>query len=526
MTRARSLSVAFAVLALVTLVSPAAAQDREYIRLLEKLLVGASGAINAEITDLRRQLARCDGPANQRLASDNCAARTLIQAHLNYLLRIGMEFGDPDTAGTRASTPVEPSAPLAPPDPSDYVLVASALKEKVDAEPRGDIVHVLSENRVKLTIISHCMMMNESQYIAAWLTDEETRARATNAGVAKLKADINACIKEYDAKEISANRKVAIEYCFQTYNYTTDPFGDLSLRARFDTCMNTRDMVQALCKQRSEHVLNYQMRKLPGALRRNDLACPGVQPSPGEIKAILSAPAGRAMAALPPKFLAIPPPPSPHPDYPVPAPPVPIPTGAVLEVTLNGMISAVGARSEHALEAGIVVPARLDRPLVVGSQTVLAPPAIIFLRARIVGPGTGPNSVRIGLTTHWVDWDRERKQGGYELKSDEIVFTVARQAPAPAGLNTFVPPDTRVRFTLGSSASSAAPAPGASPATPAAKPTPVPPTASTPPDPRQQQADERRKQAELQACVKQAYTDHPRGGVGLMQALSACTQPK
>jgi hypothetical protein len=55
-----------AICALLTLASAAAAQNREYIRLLEKLLVGARAVINGEITDLRRQLTRCEGPANQR----------------------------------------------------------------------------------------------------------------------------------------------------------------------------------------------------------------------------------------------------------------------------------------------------------------------------------------------------------------------------------------------------------------------------------------------------------------------------
>jgi hypothetical protein len=515
MRRARSVAAVFLLLALA---STATAQDRESVRLLEKLLVGSSTEINAEIANLRRRLARCDGPANQRLPSDNCGARTLIQAQLNYLLRMGMEFGDPDTAGTRASTPVVPPAP---PDAADYISQASILQEKVRSEPPGDIVYLISENRAQLVIIGHCRAMHEYQYVAAGLTDDENRAALSPAGQAKTKADVNACIKAYDAKEIGANRKAAIEYCLQTHNYSADPFGDTSARVLFDTCMNTHDMVQAICKQRSEHAANYMMRKLPGQLRSNQ-TCPGVQPSPREIQAILSPPAARAMAVLPPKFLAVPAPPPPHPDYPVPAPPVPIPTGTALETILNGQISPSAV--ERGLGQGVDVPARLERPLVVGGRTVLAPPTQIFVRARIVGPGTGPNSVLIGFTAHWAQ--KNGDEGGYELKSDEIVFTVARQPPAPAGLNLFVPLDTKLRFTLGSTASSAAPAAGASAATPTAKPTPAPPTASAPPDPRQQ-AEERRKQAErLVVCQQQAVKDHPRGGVELAQALMACTLGK
>jgi hypothetical protein len=151
------------------------------------------------------------------------------------------------------------------------------------------------------------------------------------------------------------------------------------------------------------------------------------------------------MAELPPKFLAAPPPPPPHPDYPAPAPPVPIPAGTVVDATITGIISP--AAVERGRGQGVSVPGRLDRPLVVGGRTVLSAPSILMLRARIVGPGTQPNSVRIGFSTYWAQ--KNGTEGGYELKSDEIVFTVARQAPAPPGLNAFVPLDTKVRFTIG-----------------------------------------------------------------------------
>ena len=71
-------------------------------------------------------MARCDGPANQRLPTDNCATRTLIQAQLNYLLRMGMAFGDSDTAGTPVS-----AVPLAPPDLTDFHNLRRVLFEKV-----------------------------------------------------------------------------------------------------------------------------------------------------------------------------------------------------------------------------------------------------------------------------------------------------------------------------------------------------------------------------------------------------------
>ena len=46
-------------------------------------------------------------------------------------------------------------------------------------------------------------------------TDEENRASMEDERTGKTKADVNACIKEYDAKAIAANHKTAVEYCVQ-----------------------------------------------------------------------------------------------------------------------------------------------------------------------------------------------------------------------------------------------------------------------------------------------------------------------
>jgi len=52
------------------------------------------GDLRAEIADLRAKLARCDGPPNLALTSDNCRARTLVQAKLNQLLKMGVMMGE------------------------------------------------------------------------------------------------------------------------------------------------------------------------------------------------------------------------------------------------------------------------------------------------------------------------------------------------------------------------------------------------------------------------------------------------
>ena len=140
--------------------------------------------------------------------------------------------------------------------------------------------------------------------LTALMTDAELVAFRTGGGQANVTGNVNACMKEYDAGGVAANRKAAIEYCLQSNDY----FSDSTRRPLFDGCMDTHDMLQAMCNQRTQHLTNYQMRKLPGIPPALPVACPGLQPSPAEIKAILSAPQPRAMAELPPKFLAAPPP--------------------------------------------------------------------------------------------------------------------------------------------------------------------------------------------------------------------------
>ncbi len=515
----------YAVFAFLTLATPAPAQtiptgeDRQVFSILEKLFVGASENIKLKITDLRRQMARCDGPPNLRLPSDNCSARTLVQAQLNYLLRMGMMLGDPDTEGTAAATP---DAPPRPPDPTDYRGLRKALFEKLKSEPPYEIVYVISEDRAKLFIIQHCEVMKDDLFQRSYyLTDAERKALQA-AGEKKTTADVLACINEYDPKEVRANRKSAIEYCLQTYNQRTYPYDG---GVRFDFCMNTHDMMQAMCKQEVELQTSYAMRRQRGQ-PWGPQKCQGVQPSPSEIQAIMAAPAARTIADLPAKFLARPPAPPPDPAYPAPAPPVPIPAGTVLETTIDGGVSALTVQQE------LPITTTLDKPLVINGQTVLQQFTKIFLRGRIIGPGSSPNSVQIGLTSD-VTSKQPGQTGGYELKSDELVFTVADRPPAP---NLMIPLNTKLRFTIGSSASTVVPSAGASPATPPGRPATVqqptgaapapaaipPATSGSPPG-----FEERQKQAErFVACRQQAIKDHPQGGVELVQALNACAQAK
>jgi hypothetical protein len=107
MKRVRSLLALFVFLILVPAVAAQGVGDYLF------------GNLRAEIADLMAKLARCDGPPNLALTSDNCRARTLVQAKLNQLLKMGvmmgetMGVGDPDVAGTPPDRP--PSCPPIPP---------------------------------------------------------------------------------------------------------------------------------------------------------------------------------------------------------------------------------------------------------------------------------------------------------------------------------------------------------------------------------------------------------------------------
>ena len=160
---------------------------------------------------------------------------------------MGMAFGDPDAAGTPVS-----AVPLAPPDLTDFHNLRKVLFEKVRAEPTRDVLHVLSEDRAKLAIVYHCAAMFDfdGNGLKALMTPDEVMAVQSATGNAKIKADVNACISGYDAKEVSANRKAAIEYCLQSNNYT-NPVEGWRLSA-FNRCMDTHDMLQAMCKRQLE----------------------------------------------------------------------------------------------------------------------------------------------------------------------------------------------------------------------------------------------------------------------------------
>ena len=117
----------------------------------------------------------------------------------------------------------------------------------------------------------------------------------------KTKADISACIKEYDAKAIAANRKTAFEYCLPA---TTEKDGG---RPLLNLCMHKHDMLTAMCKQEIDFMTAWRYHKNPEAQHAWGVCPPDrVFVSPSEVQAIMAAPPVRTMAELPPKFFAPP----------------------------------------------------------------------------------------------------------------------------------------------------------------------------------------------------------------------------
>jgi hypothetical protein len=337
---------------------------------------------------------------------------------------------------------------VAPAD--DYESEQVSLAAKLGPQAFRAGFYMMSEDRAKVAIIAHCKAMTTGfPILQNYLTADEIKARMGEAGQAKTKAEVMACIKEYDAKEISANRKAAIEYCFQGNDYTK---GSSSAVPFFDYCMNRHDMLQAMCNKASAFLMAYQKRKNP-ELNYVAQSCPGVRLNPQEIQAIQAVSAPAAMAELPAKFFA-------PPNVVIsPGRQLPIPAGTVLNTRLSGGLYATN------VAAGQYIDVRLEQALAVGGQTVLPANTHLTLKTRIVGPGTRPGTVQIGLTT-----DRATMPDGKhaDVKSDELLFTVTKEPNALEGGG--IPFDTKLRFTVATPATPSAPA---SPPTVAAPPVPL-----------------------------------------------------
>jgi hypothetical protein len=495
----RATAALFVLSLLVAAPSLAAAQPNAIARSpyggLARLIVGVD-VINLQIAELRRELARCDG-GNRTGA---CASRALLQAKLNYLLSIAMAYGDPDTAGA-------PPRPLTKPaESSDYDSELAYLNQQLAQERSGN--YLLSENRARWWIIQSCKALKDlSRLRIAFMTAEEGK----DIGGPKTKAAVTACIAEYDAKAVMANRKMAMEYCVPA---TTDPNGG---RRLMNLCMHKHDMLTAMCKQQMELDEAWSRHKYPQQARAAQV-CPldRIVITAQETEAIKAAPPVRTMAELPPKFFA-------PPDVVIPPkPPLPIPAGTVIEVRIQG--SWDGIAIDAVANDGQIIQSILDQPLVIGGKEILARYSGVFLKGRILGTsevGARPATVQIGLTTDEVTMGSTGARA--DLKSNELVFTVPYRSNAN---NPGVMFDTRMRFTIGGSGTVAMPS-AQVPASPPPRTVPSPAAPTAPPlSPQSQAEDAARRGERIQACMMKALKDYPSGGAAQAQAIAACAQTK
>jgi hypothetical protein len=467
--------------------------------------------IKAEISNLRREISRCDGPP--AIKSGACASRALLQAKLNYLLEVSTMLGDPDTAGA------PPKAAPKPTDASDYQTELRYLQEQLASDRSG--LYQLSENRAKFFIILHCQAMNDLYALTAFMTSDEVVAYNNDVKAGKIKSAVNDCIRGFDIKEIVANRKAAFEYCVPA---TTEKYGGRTL---LNACMQRHDMLQALCKQELELHVAWSNHKYPEQ-RHAPQACPldRILISPSETDAIMGMPRGRTMPELPAKFFAPPNVAAP------PRPPLAIPAGTTIEVKLPGSWDGFAIDNP----ANPVITANLQQPLVIGGKTVLQQYTNVTLKTRILGPsqiGERPERVQVGFTTDEVNIDAPdcRVCGKWaDLKSNELVFTVPYlKTPQDQGL----PLETRMRFTIGASGSVEMPSaqkPGSPPprTQPPARAAPtVPPPSAGPATapPSSPAADPATRAQRVQACVIQAMKDHP-NPLEQGPAIAACAQIK
>src|SRR5438105_7418648 len=158
----KSVGFVSAILAYLILAPAAAAQlppiDPQMLNLPP--IAGTREALRQEILSTKARLDKCAGPPT-------CPERALIQAKLNHLLKMGMVLG--------TDQPVAEAPRVAPTDATDYVSERSFLLSKIRQEGQ-DIVHIVSEDCAKFTIIDHCKAMKDLSYLSSMMTSEETMA--------------------------------------------------------------------------------------------------------------------------------------------------------------------------------------------------------------------------------------------------------------------------------------------------------------------------------------------------------------
>lgn len=379
----------------------------------------ATDARLARLEQIKRELAKC--------ANADCPGRPLLQARLNYVLKMDKMIRDFEGTMIRGVS----GGIRGPGGATDLQSLRAAIVTGLKNQPPvPDSVYNVSENSAKAAIVNYCRAMNDLQTLGPYLTNDERMD--VSAGAEETKAKIEKCIPEYDASAIPANRKAAIEYCLKNNNYLATG----TTAAAYSVCMNQNDMLTAFCTQNMRFRWAYATRRSPRP--GPPPSCSAPLPNRGEVPAILGATVGAA-PGLPAKLLAPPPPVS----NPAAAPPVVIPEGTVLQVSVASPINA-----EAIGVPGVVFMARLEQPVQAGGKVLVRAGAIIMLKARLVGPGPGPNTVRMSLAADYVKVNDQR----VPFTSSEAVQTVLakRLGPQTPGVPNSVPANTKLSFTVGS----------------------------------------------------------------------------
>jgi hypothetical protein len=378
----------------------------------------ATDARLARLEQIKRELAKC--------ANADCPERPLLQARLNYVLKMDKMIRDFEGTMIRGVS----GGIRGPGGATDLQSLRAAIVTGLKNQPPvPDSVYNVSENSAKAAIVNYCRAMNDLQTLGPYLTNDEQMD--VSAGAEETKAKIEKCIPEYDASAIPANRKAAIEYCLKNNNYLATG----TTAAAYSVCMNQNDMLTAFCTQNMRLRWAYATRSSPRP--GPPPSCSAPLPNRGEVPAILSATVGAA-PGLPAKLLAPPPPVS----NPAAAPPVVIPEGTVLQVSVASPINAANVNIPGILSAW------LEQPVQAGGKVLLRARAIVMLKARVLGPGPLPNSVRIAVAADYVTVNDQR----VAFTSSEVVQTVLDKPSGPRSPEVpyGVPANTKLSFTVGS----------------------------------------------------------------------------
>ena len=364
-------------------------------------------AVNAEIS-------QCEQHRGE------CFWLPLLQARLNQLIKLAMMLGEDDAA------PAPPPGSTPPPSKADYESLRAYLS-KIAGNDSG--VMNISAERAQIAIIDYCVGMHDPQVLGGIITPQELQAAMSQESRERAKAKVQACIADFDPKQLITNRKAALEYCLHTYNYTAG-----AQRTAYDACINENDIMQAMCNQALRLRAAYMWRDRPGGAPPQ--VCPGlVVPAPA-VQAILRSASTGGPPGVPASLLAVPT----APRTPVTAPgSVAIPEGTVLDVTLLATVSAEAAASGRKFSATLAHPVQLN------GKELIPPRSLIVLKARVVGAGPKPNTVRIGLS---LDSFQTMDAKTFSLKSNEIVYTIAAHTGLyVADVEQAIPRMSKLSFT-------------------------------------------------------------------------------